>query len=79
MFLRRLRANGAGEPEGDVCRVLSAVPSGEEILLPAPFGLTPDTAELPAGRAPGRDPQDGDEFRGPGRSYGTWTPVNRSS
>ncbi|MFJ8657944.1 Uma2 family endonuclease [Streptomyces sp. NPDC093795] len=36
-----------GEPKGDVYRVLRAVPFGEEIHLPAPFGLTLDTAEFP--------------------------------
>ncbi|AJF66937.1 Uma2 family endonuclease [Streptomyces vietnamensis] len=36
-----------GEPKGDVYRVLSAVPFGEEIRLPAPFDLTLDTAEFP--------------------------------
>ncbi|MYS12012.1 Uma2 family endonuclease [Streptomyces sp. SID6041] len=36
-----------GEPKGDVYRVLRAGPFGEEIHLPAPFGLTLDTAEFP--------------------------------
>ncbi|WP_405856940.1 Uma2 family endonuclease [Streptomyces sp. NBC_00090] len=36
-----------GEPNGDVYRVLSAVKFGMEIHLPAPFGLTLDTAEFP--------------------------------
>ncbi|MFI8827531.1 Uma2 family endonuclease [Streptomyces sp. NPDC053431] len=36
-----------GEPKGDVYRVLSAVPFGEELHLPAPFDLTLDTAEFP--------------------------------
>ncbi|MGW4050465.1 Uma2 family endonuclease [Streptomyces sp. NPDC004779] len=37
-----------GEPTGDVYRILRAVPFGEEIHLPAPFGLTLDTAEFPS-------------------------------
>ncbi|MEU6980033.1 MULTISPECIES: Uma2 family endonuclease [unclassified Streptomyces] len=36
-----------GEPKGDVYRVLSAVPFGEGIHLPAPFDLTLDTADFP--------------------------------
>lgn len=36
-----------GEPKGDVYRVLSAVPFGDKIHLPAPFDLTLDTAEFP--------------------------------
>ncbi|WP_329282258.1 hypothetical protein [Streptomyces sp. NBC_00691] len=36
-----------GEPKGDVYRVLRAVPFGEDIHLPAPFGLALDTAEFP--------------------------------
>ncbi|MFF3602539.1 Uma2 family endonuclease [Streptomyces sp. NPDC002463] len=36
-----------GEPKGDVYRVLSAVPFGEKIHLPAPFDLALDTAEFP--------------------------------
>ncbi|MFB7865340.1 MULTISPECIES: Uma2 family endonuclease [unclassified Streptomyces] len=36
-----------GQPKGGVYRVLSAVPFGEEIHLPAPFGLTLDTADFP--------------------------------
>ncbi|MCZ0981015.1 Uma2 family endonuclease [Streptomyces diastatochromogenes] len=36
-----------GEPKAGVYRVLRAVPFGEEIHLPAPFGLTLDTAEFP--------------------------------
>ncbi|MFD5767144.1 Uma2 family endonuclease [Streptomyces sp. NPDC127049] len=37
-----------GQPTGEVYRVLSAAPFGEEIHLPAPFGLTLDTAEFPS-------------------------------
>ncbi|MFH8623722.1 Uma2 family endonuclease [Streptomyces vietnamensis] len=36
-----------GEPKGDVYRVLSAIPFGGRIHLPAPFDLTLDTAEFP--------------------------------
>ncbi|MFE1269219.1 Uma2 family endonuclease [Streptomyces sp. NPDC058757] len=36
-----------GEPKDSVYRVLSAVPFGEKIHLPAPFDLTLDTAEFP--------------------------------
>ncbi|WP_435974405.1 Uma2 family endonuclease [Streptomyces sp. Qhu_M48] len=36
-----------GEPKDDVYRVLGAAPFGGGIHLPAPFGLTLDTAEFP--------------------------------
>ncbi|GGR37774.1 hypothetical protein [Streptomyces roseolus] len=36
-----------GEPKDSVHRVLSAAPFGGKIHLPAPFGLTLDTAEFP--------------------------------
>ncbi|MFF3319560.1 Uma2 family endonuclease [Streptomyces sp. NPDC003035] len=38
-----------GEPKGDVYRVLSAVPFGEKVHLPAPFDLTLDTSAFPFG------------------------------
>lgn len=38
-----------GEPVGDVYRVHTAVKTGEDIRLPAPFELTLDTGEFPAG------------------------------
>ncbi|UZJ29880.1 Uma2 family endonuclease [Streptomyces endophytica] len=37
-----------GEPTGDVYRVLHTVKFGDELALPAPFGLTLDTAIFPA-------------------------------
>ncbi|QGV82614.1 Uma2 family endonuclease [Streptomyces ficellus] len=38
-----------GEPEGDVYRVLVTVKFGEDIRLPAPFGLTVETSAFPFG------------------------------
>lgn len=40
-----------GEPTGDVYRVLHTVKFGDELELPAPFGLTLDTGISPAGGA----------------------------
>ena len=36
-----------GEPVGEVYRVHTAVKTGEDIHLPAPFELTLDTADFP--------------------------------
>lgn len=38
-----------GEPKNGMYRVLDTVKYGEELRLPAPFDLTIDTSEFPAG------------------------------